>query len=103
MLPYVPSEFWGKLIASTKDTTELTDVGRVLGDLTKEEVTNLPRAVYNLSQAVHNYGTKPVNYNHLPEHSVSGGWRGPSSQPPPPGGSCQDTQLSIMKKRSRLD
>ena len=88
MLPYMPSEFWGKLLASAEDTTELTDVGR---------------SVYNLSQAMQNYGTKPVNYNHLPEHSVSGGWRGPSSQPPPPGGSCQDTQLSIMKKRSRLD
>jgi len=73
VLPYVPSECWVKLLASAEDTTELTGVERLLCNLTKEEVTNLPRAVYSLSQAMQNSGTEPVNYNHLPEHSVSRG------------------------------
>jgi hypothetical protein len=43
---------WVKLLASAKDTTELTSVERLLCNLTKEEVTNLPRAVFTLSQAM---------------------------------------------------
>ena len=43
---------------------------RLLYNLTKEEGTNLPRAVYNLSRAMQNFGIEPVDYNHLPEHGV---------------------------------
>ena len=57
-----------KLLASAEDTTELTGVERLLCNLTKEEVS-----VYSLSQDIQNSGTEPVNYNHLPEHSVSRG------------------------------
>jgi len=70
VLPYVPSECWVKLLVATEDSTELAGVERLLCSLVREEITNLPRAVYNLSQAMQNSGTEPVNYNHLPEHSV---------------------------------
>eukprot|EP00092_Neocalanus_flemingeri_P036633 GFUD01039886.1.p1 GENE.GFUD01039886.1~~GFUD01039886.1.p1 ORF type:complete len:1196 (+),score=396.15 GFUD01039886.1:57-3644(+) len=73
VLSYVPSECWVKLLVNTEDITELTGVEGLLCSLTREEVTNLPRAVYNLSQAMQNSGTEPVNYNHLPEHSVARG------------------------------
>ena len=45
-------------------------VERLLCNLIREEVTNLPRAVYSLSQAIQNSSTELVNYNHLPEHSL---------------------------------
>jgi len=70
VLPYVPGECWAKLLASAEDVVVLAGVEKLLTNLVKEEVTNLPRAVYNLSQAMKNSGTEPVNYNHLPEHSV---------------------------------
>ena len=73
VLPYVPSECWVKLLVATEDSTELAGVERLLCSLVREEITNLPRAVYNLSQAMQNSGTEPVNYNHLPEHSVVSG------------------------------
>merc|ERR1719158_1898218 len=69
VLPYVPSECWAKLLTSAEDNI-LIGVERLLTNMVKEEVTNLPRAVYSLSQAMQNSGTEPVNYNHLPEHSV---------------------------------
>jgi len=70
VLPYIPSECWVKLLASVTGETEQSGVEKLICSLTREEVTNLPRAVYSLSQAMQNAGTEPVNYNHLPEHSV---------------------------------
>ena len=69
VLPYVPSECWGKLLASAENITELTDEKKLMYNLTKEEGTNLPRGGYDLSQAMQKIGIEPVNYNHLPEQA----------------------------------
>ena len=64
VLPYVPSECWGQLLATSLECEALVT------SLVRTEVTNLPRAVYSLSQAMKNAGAEPVNYSHLPEASV---------------------------------
>jgi len=64
VLPYVPSECWGQLLSKYADSELL------IRNLIKSEVANLPRAVYSLSQSMQNSGAEPVNFCHLPEHSV---------------------------------
>ena len=64
VLPYVPSECWGQLVATSLECEALVT------SLVRTEVTNLPRAVYSLSQAMKNASAEPVNYSHLPEASV---------------------------------
>ncbi|XP_023336720.1 focadhesin-like isoform X2 [Eurytemora carolleeae] len=77
VLPYVPGDCWSKLInlpGAKPDTTApnpiLKGVKALLRALIQAEITNLPRSVYHLSQAMQNSGAEPVNYNHLPVHSV---------------------------------
>lgn len=70
VLPYVPSECWPQLLVTAATAAELAGVEALLATLLKQEVNNLPRAVYNLSQAMKNAGAEPVNYNHLPDHSL---------------------------------
>ena len=64
VLPYVPSDCWARLLLSDRESEAL------VGALVRQEVASLPRAVYSLSQSMQNSGTEPVNYSHLPEHSV---------------------------------
>ena len=64
VLPYVPSECWARLLLTEADSELL------LKSLVKQEVLNLPRAVYSLSQSMQSSGSEPVNYSHLPELSV---------------------------------
>ena len=59
VLPYVPSDCWSRLLLTDVESETL------LRALVRQEVTNLPRAVYSLSS-----GGEPLNYSHLPDHSV---------------------------------
>jgi hypothetical protein len=88
VLPYVPAECWPRLLLllpsavgdggggggggdGVKERTIVEEgVRTLLGSLVRQELENLPRSVYHLSQAMQNAGAEPVNYNHLPDHSV---------------------------------
>jgi hypothetical protein len=70
VLPYVPGECWPRLLGLASSGSEDKGVSSLLGALVRQELDNLPRSVYHLSQAMQNAGAEPVNYNHLPDHSV---------------------------------
>ena len=54
------------LVLLSSPSLSSAGVERLLCNLIREEVTNLPRAVYSLSKAIQKYSTELVNYNHLP-------------------------------------
>ena len=64
VLDYVPSECWARLLLSDGQSEVL------LRSLVRLEVEGLPRAVYSLSQSMQSSGSEPLNYSHLPDHSV---------------------------------